>query len=785
MDVYRMKNFLQRHRFFCLLLAAQLAFLLAHFALAMRVQQPIVLAGSELNALSQNAVISGESISMQDNEDYGPFAETPLLNLKRGSYVASVTYDSSIEGAKIFQDNDYVTMNPQTLEASDHYAVFSVWANGNTSTQFKFTYNGGNRSIHQFTLTPTHAYAWVSSLGWLALFAVLDLLLLARIQALPVCRSDSHTKLLYAGLVALFIFSCLPLFSGFLFVGFDLHFHLTRIEGIASGLASGQFPVKIYPDLLQGQGYANGVFYGDILLYIPALLRLIGFSLQSSYRIYVALANLATILISYRCFSKIFGSRLTGFAGSALYSLNLYRYVCIYNRAAVGEYSAMIFLPLIFYALWGIFTLPIDSPCYKKLWLPGVIGYSGLIQTHILTCGMAAIFTVLTCVLCIRKVFCKETFLVLCKIVVYTTLANLWFLIPFADYTLTGSFRLSASAHDIWNTLANSAEPLQVFDLFVKATGGSSLLWDGIQEDAGFSVGLSLLLGSLLLPLLWLDPDFSDSPQNRTGKISLLFGALALAMTTTLFPWYTICSVIAPVEKFISTMQFTWRFLSLAGLFLAVASASGLHLLRLKSKRFFTVAVSVLGISVVLSTGYFYHDLYENKYSDVYYDFSDVMSHTDHTPFQKQLVQLSGSEYLPAECDLDEVWLLNSPDYNAAFVTLTGYARSGLQVSFSAENHSADPQVITVPFLAYKGYHAALNGQELPVSCSKKGQVQLELPAGFSGSVTVKFTEPFYWRAAEIISLACILCGAVVQLISHNRTKHKKMSPIVSEVPAS
>ena len=243
--------------------------------------------------------------------------------------------------------------------------------------------------------------------------------------------------------------------------------------------------------------------------------------------------------------------------------------------------------------------------------------------------------------------------------------------------------------------------------------------------------------------------------------------------------------MVAPVKKFISTMQFTWRFLSLAGLFLAVASASGLHLLRLKSKRFFTVAVSVLGISVVLSTGYFYHDLYENKYSDVYYDFSDVMSHTDHTPFQKLLVQLSGSEYLPAECDLDEVWLLNSPDYNAAFVTLTDYARSGSQVSFSAENHSADPQVITVPFLAYKGYHAALNGQESPVSCSEKGQVQLELPAGFNGSVTVKFTEPFYWRAAEIISLACILCGAVVQLISHNRAKHKKVDSILSEVSAS
>ena len=74
-----MKIFLQRHRFFCLLLAAQLAFLLVHFALAMRVQQPIVLAGSELNALSQNAVISGESISTVHTFFSDPLRAVPEL----------------------------------------------------------------------------------------------------------------------------------------------------------------------------------------------------------------------------------------------------------------------------------------------------------------------------------------------------------------------------------------------------------------------------------------------------------------------------------------------------------------------------------------------------------------------------------------------------------------------------------------------------------------------------------------------------------------------------------
>ena len=39
-------DFLKKHRRFAVLVLAQMAFLLVHFALAMRVQAPIVLSGS-------------------------------------------------------------------------------------------------------------------------------------------------------------------------------------------------------------------------------------------------------------------------------------------------------------------------------------------------------------------------------------------------------------------------------------------------------------------------------------------------------------------------------------------------------------------------------------------------------------------------------------------------------------------------------------------------------------------------------------------------------------------
>ena len=70
-----------------------------------------------------------------------------------------------------------------------------------------------------------------------------------------------------AGLVFLVSLPCL---GGFAVYGTDLHYHMDRVANIAAGLRGGQFPVFIYPDFMNGYGYASPVFYGEALLYLPA-----------------------------------------------------------------------------------------------------------------------------------------------------------------------------------------------------------------------------------------------------------------------------------------------------------------------------------------------------------------------------------------------------------------------------------------------------------------------------------------------------------------------------------
>lgn len=100
-------------------------------------------------------------------------------------------------------------------------------------------------------------------------------------------------------LAAAVVISSLPLGVDYLTKGHDLLFHLSRIDGIKNGILSGQFPIKIYTNWLCGNGYAAGVYYGDMVLYFPALLRIAGFNCMQSYKIFVVLCNIAHALFRF------------------------------------------------------------------------------------------------------------------------------------------------------------------------------------------------------------------------------------------------------------------------------------------------------------------------------------------------------------------------------------------------------------------------------------------------------------------------------------------------------
>ena len=309
-------------------------------------------------AAPQSSVISGTASVDASASSGGVFLSLSPLSLAPGTYQVLVNYAADSGGSSLLASTSQLSTlefrsSAVALDPALSSAVLTMdLSRAASDIRIDLSFSGAG-SISIFSILVVGASDHYKRAIFYALLLCCLIGLAARFFRLD--TAGQKTTLALAGI---FLAVCYPLYTDYLTVGHDIPFHLLRIEGIAEGLRAGMFPVKVHPLWANGYGYAVGVLYGDILLYFPAVLRLLGFSVQAAYKIFLASINLATVVSSYFCFKRMFSSRKAGLLGSLLYSASLYRLIDVYTRAAVGEYSAMLFFPL---ALCGFYLIFMES----------------------------------------------------------------------------------------------------------------------------------------------------------------------------------------------------------------------------------------------------------------------------------------------------------------------------------------------------------------------------------------------------------------------------------------
>lgn len=577
-------------------------------------------------------------------------------------------------------------------------------------------------------------------------------------------ESKNHIKVL----VLLILVSSIPLMVNYLFRdSHDLRFHLTRIEGIKEGLLAGMFPVKIQPNWLAGNGYAVAVFYGDLFLYIPAVLRIFGVSIQASYQFYVFLVNMATVLIAYYCFRGMSNAK-TGLVCTAVYTLNIYRLVCIYTRAAVGEYTAMVFTPLVLYGLWKIYTLPEESKKHERSWITVAVGCIGIFLSHIITTEMTAFFVMITAIVMWKKTFRKRTFLVLCKAVAVTILLTCWFFVPFLDYMTNESFAVNRpNGYNAYSMENNGVLLAQLFITEYSVKGGSQNFLEGIRNEMPLTVGLSALSALVVWFYLCAGQKGRDKSERKTEFFAVFLCLLSLALTTWLFPYTWLVARFQVLANIVSSIQYPWRFFSVAGIVLTylVCLILQKEWIGSNKKKLFTGLLFALS----LSQGLLYMSKCMSEYSSYHVYESGNLSTYD----------VIGGEYFPENSEVfgSKGGCINELTWDSDTVTIDDWHRDSGAVEVTLINHADSIQQLEVPLLLYKGYHAITDsGEELEISPGTSYRISVSVPADFSGTIRVGFREPWYWRICELISFIALLCLILYPFIRRNIRKTQQNS---------
>lgn len=677
----------------------------------------------------------------------GPLLRTPPQTLPRGSYRVTLYYQAEAEGSGLSVSTAQLPalslkclelpLTPGCFVAETDFELKKAV----TDLTLEVSYSGsGSLEITGLSLVRTGALYRKTFFRALLLCLLADLLYLFY-------KSEASRRAVMLALSGIFLVSCYPLFLDYLPGGHDLPFHLLRIEGLAKGLASGTFPVKIYPLWARDYGYAVGVLYGDLFLYFPALLRLLGYSLQEAYQIYVAAVNLGTLLTAYLAFRKIFQSPSVGVSGAFLYTLSCYRLADTYTRASLGEYTAMLFLPLV---LLGFYSA-LAAPCKKgRGWLKqgGLIalGLSGLIYSHVLSCEMAAFAIILLCLLRLPRVFQRDTFKALAAGAVLTVLFSLGFLVPFLDYLNSGLLISSSEWAGNGLTFFQTAGlfPVQLFSLFQNSTGGSWATSAGVAGEATYSLGIAFfcILGLFLYLLCCRRESCLAHPCFRAACLCTGLGCLFAFMSICLFPWDTIASWGSVAKRLVYSLEFPWRLLELSTLLFTFTGCFVFSVLRdCLGREVFCAVVSGILVLAVVNIGWYFFDLVYTQEPYRVYNTGDLNT-----------MALYSNDYLPQGTDTNLIH--HNFSHWEGVAQVEGYSKQGTHIQCTVLG--AQPGgFIDFPLISYKYYRCIRTdtGEALPVSAGYNNMLRVTFPYAFEGAVEISFREPWHWQAAELLSL--------------------------------
>ncbi len=460
--------------------------------------------------------------------------------------------------------------------------------------------------------------------------------------------------------------------------------HFLRVMGTFETIKNtGNIPI-IIEKFCNGWGYAPNLFYNPLSTYVPCIIFLITDSYVIGIKIFIIIMMFLAGIFMYHFAKNITKKDTVGLLAGVLYVTNPY-YLCnIFVRGAIGEISALTFLPLLFLGLYDLF----ERDGKKQYYI--VIGTIGIALSHNITLFFAAIFSVIYMLLNINRI--KEN----PKKIIKYCIIDLIFIVTMTAFYTVPLFLNKANAEYaifdnalMWtNNDFASQNAIELKDLIINNS----------EEGLIFKIGIPIIVGIILL--LFLEKHIDE---NIKKIVTIFFGfsLLCIFMATKYFPWEY-------VPETLCILQFPWRMLGYSAFFLSFCSAIGINLaLEIKFKDRIDILITCITticllILVYLSTASGIKNINKDEEKNIEEYFVEA----------KELSYMQiNIEYLPKNAYLKLDSYLSNREKNSVIV-LSGETnivksnKEGLRTEIEIENINNNNTILEFPYLYYLGYEA-------------------------------------------------------------------------------
>lgn len=545
----------------------------------------------------------------------------------------------------------------------------------------------------------------------------------------------------YCILIIVSLIAAIPLIRFQIRLSDDGFIHLLRVIGVDNILKIGEFPPFIEPNYCNNWGYAINLFYPPLVTYGPLLFKFITGNCYNAIKLY----TFATIVISaftmYKCVQEITGKKEIALLAGVIYTLFPYKLETIYDRFAIGEFSAYMFLPLVFLGLHNLLNKDGKKHYYIS------IGAIGLILTHTITTEYTALFCFIYILFYIKKLKDKE---VIKKIIINVLIIlgiTAFFTIPILEHKMLGQYTIFDSDIMLSTGADVQSQTIKFWELFK----------DRQEDYVSFKIGIPI---TLLILLSFIGYKKTDNKKDYI--IFLFFAVISIIMCLNIFLW-----IVLP--NFLCTLQYPWRMLAFFGFFASIICAINAYeiikIIPKVNKTFMLLcAVILIVISLIpMVTRY--------KIEDEYLSTDETYEYTTKSNMKLSHYSIN-REYLPLKASKKQkTYMLERED---RVYILEGYcviekeSKNNLSLSFEIQNAEQDT-ILELPYLYYLGYEAniqTIEGKVINVKTfeSENGFVAIKLPENIeNATVNIKYEGTVIEKAGYIISVVTvILCIAYV-----------------------
>lgn len=691
---------------------------------------PLVYTGSRLQHSvglvdSEYALVIRDAVARN-----GAVANTPQYVMNKGSYIAKLSYraDEADSALELWEQGRKIagwTLDPSKTEMTADFTL----SKDAKQLQLKINYSGsGELVIRELGLTPRTMF-YSDTYFFMILFLLASQFVWWYLQK-GRTKFDEQQIVDYAVILGVALLATAPMMQTYLYNGDDLCYHLARLEGLKDGILDGQIPVNIQPDGMKENGYLNAM-YPYLFLYIGAFLRICRVSLALSYKTLIFLANLGSAVSAYVAVKSVCRSRRSMILAVVLYTLMPYRFTNIFSRGDLGETLALIFWPLL---IAGLYHVILGE---RKYWYYLVIGFSGVLQSHILSAAFAAAFSVLTALFWCVRIVKEKRYLEIAKAVGLTVLLNLWYLAPFLYYYF---------GEDL------STEVLRWSGYFEQSINPSNFTQSiSLYHKQYFSLGLALF-GCVGIGVIRLLCERTDKRTDLDHYLLYLFvmGGMLTYMTTGYFPNRTLLANDL-FENIVTMIQFPWRFLGPASacfLFVGVIGLAQSRILKPYRNLIFTLLVG-MNLLVILSV--------PTDNSHMPYENAEAVASKGHESKMGANIGLFYPHEWRIEGASDERLVSNVVSSDLYSVTIRNYERKGTKAALTY-TATEEGCFIELPIQGYLGYRAYdENGRDVVIKRGAGARIRLDAVAdGKEHTVYVRYGRIPLFIMANLLSAATV-----------------------------